>query len=409
MRIEINKIGALPIPTLLNYAFLALVLLLGFLSMVFNISGIHFSLVVIMFCSVFLAINSKQNYLKFMLHTPILFWIIWCVYNFLNLMIIGVVNTDSFFYFVLSKLAYPILTMTIVYFEGCKNLKRTSTIVLSVMSFYVIGGLLFQGDATREGWGDDERGGGVMGNALPLNACILTFFSLFGYFNGWISKKLLCLLLVSSLAAIFIVATRKAIGGWCLIVLMSLFKNFDVRKPSTLFKLFLLLVAICVAYQYVMDYTHLGERIKGTEEQGEYMNESDVEQLNFLGDRALQYVMAWDLFLENPITGIGLFNFQIVADFPFVLHSEYMVQLCECGIIGSVFFLCFMGGLIAKIINMYKHNSGLFLLFVGGILCMLFINVTAWTYQGCAYFAMYGVILASCRQQTANVKHLAEN
>lgn len=400
MKIDIKKSGVLNASTILNYIFIALVLTSDYLFAGLGIPGVYSFLEFIMFGMVFYAFFSKKNYLKVMLLTPILFWTIWVVYNYINWKQIGIVNAEFPHQFVLSSFVYPILTMSIVYYEGCKNLKRTTTVVLAALAVYVIGGLLFQGDndTTRGVWDDTERGGGVLGNALPLNACILTFFSIFAYFKGWVNKKWLCLLLVFSLASIFFVATRKALAGWLFIVFMPFLSNFDFRKPSSLYKLVLLIGVIYMAYQYVIEETYLGERLMQTAEQGEESNESDVEALNFLGDRALQYIMAWDFFGENPITGIGLYNFQVVADFPMALHSEYMVQLCECGIIGSVLYLLFMSGLIAKIMIIYNRNSKLFFVFVGGILCILSFNFTAWTYQGTAYFAMYGIILASCQK-----------
>lgn len=107
------------------------------------------------------------------------------------------------------------------------------------------------------------------------------------------------------------------------------------------------------------------------------LTESEFEALNYLGDRAAQYMLAWDLFLEYPITGIGLKNFSVMANYPFVLHTEYMVQLCECGIIGSALYLLFMGGLFKTVFRIWKSNGRLFYICLGGLLCMLFLNFTA--------------------------------
>jgi hypothetical protein len=401
---QINKKSrTLENSTLLNYAYLVLLLTQGFLSQVLGIGGMFSAVMVLLGLSVFFAINSKYSYLNLMKTTPIVFWTLWVCYNFINWKLVGLYNEEgSPLQFILSRFVYPIVTMSIVYYEGGRNMKRTTLVVLVALAIYVFGGLFLEGvvQPAKQAWEDSERGETSLGNHLPLTACIMAFFSIIASVKGWISKPWLFGLLAVSFAAIVYIATRKALMGWCLIVVMSLFTGFDLRKPSNFFKFLLLIGIFFLGYHYVMEDTYLGERIVDTHEQGEESNESDVEALNFLGDRAMQYYLAWELFLEHPITGIGLRNFSIMADFPLVLHSEYMVQLCECGIIGSVLYLLFMGGLIIKTVRLKRSNARLFYICLGGILCMLFINFTAWTYQGNAYFAMYGLILATYYHET---------
>lgn len=363
-----------------------------------------YSAVMVLLClSLFWAITSKHNYLNLMKATPIVFWTLWVGYNFINWKMAGIVSeTGGTMQFVLSNFVYPIITMSIVYYEGMRNMKRTTIVVVVALAIYVFGGLFLEGVVrpANQIWDDLERGETSLGNHLPLTACMMTFFSIIASVKGWISKKWLCVLLAVSFASIVYVATRKALVGWCIIAIMSMFTGFDLRKPSNFFKFLLLIGVIFLAYNYVIEDTYLGERIIYTQEQGEESNESEVKALNFLGDRAIQYLLAWELFLEHPITGIGLRNFSVVADFPFVLHTEYMVQLCECGIIGSSLYLLFMGGLFVSVFRLKRSNVRLFSICLGGLLCMLFLNFTAWTYQGNAFFAMYGLILAVCYHET---------
>lgn len=375
----------------------------GFLSQVLGIGGMSSAVMVLLGLSVFFAINSKYSYLNLLKTTPIVFWTLWVGYNFINWKLVGLYNEEgSPLQFILSRFVYPIVTMSIVYYEGIKNMKRTTLVVLVALAIYVLGGLFLEGvvQPAKQAWDESGRGETSLGNRLPLFACMLTFFSIMASAKGWINKKWLYILLAVSFAAIVYVATRKALMGWCVIVVMSLFTGFDLRKPSNFFKFLLLIGVFFLAYNYVMEDTYLGERIVYTEEQGEDSNESEVKALNFLGDRAMQYLLAWDLFLEHPITGVGLRNFSVLTNYPFVLHTEYMVQLCECGIIGSVLYLLFMGGLVVTVFRLKKSNGRLFYICLGGILCMLFLNFTAWTYQGNHYFAMYGLILATCYHET---------
>jgi hypothetical protein len=403
MKINNNSIKTLNSSTLLNYAYLTLLLTQGFLSYVLGFGGTYSAAMFLLGLSVFFALKSKHSYLSLMQTTPIVFWTLWVAYNFINWKLVGIVNVKGgTSQFVLSNFVYPIVTMSIVYYEGIINLKRTTLVVLVALAIYVFGGLLFQGlmGPVRQAWDGSERVGTILGNALPLAACIMTFFSIFASMKGWISKKWLYILLVVSFASIIYVATRKALVGWCIMVVMSLFSGFDLRRPSNFFKFLLLTGVFLLAYNYVMEDTYLGERLINIEEQGKNNNVSGVKALNIFGDRATQYFLAWNLFLEHPFMGIGLRNFSVKADYPFVLHTEYMVQLCECGIVGASLYLLFMAGIISRIIRIYKHHARLFFVCMGGILCVLFVNFTAWTYNINTYFAMYGLILAICYHET---------
>lgn len=397
------------VQTFFNYTFLTLIITQSIWISVLRISNIYTTIAVSLILSIFFALLAKQNYLKLMKTPPVLFWAIWVIYNYVNWKMIGIVNSDNPLQFVLASFVYPIMTMSIVYFEGRKNLRKTTLVVLVALAIYVMLGLLLQSDnGLPSNALGDSRDRSILGNELPLNACMMTFFAVVANTKGWISKKWLIALLAISLASIFFVATRKALGGWGIIVAMSFFTGFKLNKPSNFLKVLFLLVAFYLAYNYVMEDTYLGERLADTEEQGEESNQTNVKELNYLGDRAMQYALGWELFLENPISGIGLQNFQVVADFPFMIHSEYIVQICECGLIGAILYFLFMGGIMVKVVKNYnKKNSKVFFVCMGGILCILFINFTGWTYQGNAYFAMYGLILAVCYHEKKKKLELA--
>lgn len=205
--------------------------------------------------------------------------------------------------------------------------------------------------------------------------------------------------MVIALAAIFFTSTRKAIGAWAIGAFFLVLTKIDYRKPSNIFKFLFVALIAYVALQYVMHNTMMGQRFNEVEDASEaaMKNYEEVWWLKFVGDRALQYILGWELFLENPLTGIGLRNFMALTGFPVPLHSEYMVQLCEGGIVGSSIYLTFKYIIIKKVFVHKKrvsNNEGLILL--SGIAMILFLNLTSWSYEGVRYFIMYGLILAVC-------------
>jgi len=81
---------------------------------------------------------------------------------------------------------------------------------------------------------------------------------------------------------------------------------------------------------------------------------SATSELEMFDGRALQYVDGMEVFKENYITGIGLLNFMNIDQWGLALHSEYLVQLVECGIIGFFIFLFFHIYIIRKLVRFKK-------------------------------------------------------
>lgn len=395
-----NTQGRLEVSSLVNYLFLVFVLTKVFFANVLKANFLNTASILLLFMSIGYAVLSNRDYMRSLRVTPILFWALWVIYSYINWEVVGIRPEGKTINFVLSNFIYPIVIMCLVYYEGSKEPKRTTLVVIAALAAYVILGLLFQDNSVDNGW-EAERGGHQLGNSLPLNACVLTFFAVLAYAKGWIGKRWLMVILLLTLGIILFVATRKALVGWAIILGVSFFGRFKFEKPSDWLRVLLLLVAAIVAYNFLMNHTYLGVRMQETIEQGMEINETDVEALNYLGDRAMQYAWAWEEFLKHPLTGIGICNYQAVTGSYFRLHTEYMVQLCECGIIGAILFLLFVLGMFGKIFKSRSQGDNK-LLFVclGGLLCILSISFTAWTYSGCHYFAMYGMILALCHPTT---------
>ena len=117
-----------------------------------------------------------------------------------------------------------------------------------------------------------------------------------------------------------------------------------------------------------------------------------------MGDRAFFYIYGGDLFLKYPIYGIGLTNFPVYTGSELPIHSEYIVQLCECGIIGAVIYILFILSLLIPILRMIRNNhSPAFMICMGALMTVLFISFYTWTYSIPRYFLAFGIILSVCR------------
>ena len=138
------------------------------------------------------------------------------------------------------------------------------------------------------------------------------------------------------------------------------------------------------------------------EEVTNFLNGVDLpeEQKNILDEIILfddkKTLLALEMFLQNPWTGIGINNFCWQNNYheglPF--HTEYMVQLAECGIIGTLIFIVFYYGMLKRLLICYRKKLARkeVIILMATFFAFVVINLVAWTYTNANYFMMYGII-----------------
>ena len=99
--------------------------------------------------------------------------------------------------------------------------------------------------------------------------------------------------------------------------------------------------------------------------------------------RAIQYVNGLEVFYDNNITGIGLNNYKQFDEWNLVLHSEYLVQLVENGLIGFSLYIIFILSIINKLLKLrkiqaIKKESQIYLLYY---FCLIILSFGTWTYS----------------------------
>lgn len=327
---------------------------------------------------------------------PILIWFVWVLYVTVAWLWFGHNVTESFearsvprVTFVFTRFVTPFYAMLLTAYEMGRNENSLlKWILCCYLAFILLGTFCGASDIT-----DDGRVMSVLGNELPLGAMSMFFLASFMNMQGRLKSRYVVLLFLVAFLCILSAATRKAFIGLLIISLFWLIAKNKMYKPRYLLVLTIVLLLFYCGIQYVLDNTALGERFSGTDDAAEIYNTSGIPILNFLGDRAIFYIMGWEVFLEHPWFGIGVSNFQVETGYPLPIHSEYIVQLCEGGIIGSVLFILFYLNLLKCIMQVKKSNFGIYLLFLSLILTVLFINLTAWTYQFPHYFICFGLII----------------
>ena len=381
-----------------SYLFIALAILERPLVVKFGLNGIHVIAEITMLLATIEYVWERGFRAAFS-SFPVVIWGIWIAYSLVNWYFFSEVRNPSLYepLYTLKRFMLPISMLIIAYFEGNRNLNKLLKFILMIMSLYIIIGLVFQNSAV--GVSIEERGGELLGNELPLVACVMSFFAFLAYRRRMIPFWIVVFLNVLVLTAIFSMATRKALGAWLIIFVFSVMASVSNRKPSTIIVMILVVLGLYWGYGYVMDNTIMGQRMGMIEYASSgYLNDNSSLFLRAMGDRAIFYTSGWKLFTENPINGIGITNFVAYNLSDNRIHSEYMVELCENGILGTMLYVVFMLSIINSVFRSFRYEQReIVMVCLGGMVAILFISFYAWTYDVVYYFLLYGVVLSVCR------------
>ena len=326
-----------------------------------------------------------------------LIWGVWILYNIILSRVKGFdMGGISFPIWAINSLIKPFITMLVAYNTFRMDSDRTiKSLFYCWLVFVAIGIVTMQGH-TRDVMGEDvTRQSNEMGNTFINASIFLLMFAFYALNKGLIKINIFIVACLIEILAIVLSGSRKGMLSIFIIFFMSYVgKKTDMSMKQLIRIGFIAMIAYLVV-QIIMTYTVAGLRIQAGLEEEEY---ADNWFLSKMGDRAFMYDYGWELFLENPLTGIGLQNFrwQNALGIELALHTEYMVQICECGIIGSVLFLIFYYGMAKRIVLLLisganKQDTFVLLATFIGFLMMSFF---AWTYTGIYYFIFFGFIYA---------------
>lgn len=159
---------------------------------------------------------------------------------------------------------------------------------------------------------------------------------------------------------------------------------------------------LCVVYYLTFQNTNVGVRLLSTMDQEKSMVFTTGTFLDMFGDRGIYYYLSYLNIKENPLTGIGLYNFMYYNNFPVTIHSEYLIHFCEGGIIGGVIYVLFLKQLYKGVVNNFKiYKNPESIIIVLSFVAYLFVCFSA---RGLYYEHFYS-ILGLCMAKSLNVKY----
>lgn len=221
---------------------------------------------------------------------------------------------------------------------------------------------------------------------------------------GWLT---IVIFTIPLLTAILGCGSRNGLVLFFIYIVSLITGNLLQKKQTSkqLFLLFLMSVIGYVVITYILDNTMVGERLLSTKAQSEANNLGTGTVLDKMGDRGIYYYIGWFNFIDNPIAGIGLYNFANYNDFPYPIHSEYLIHFTEGGIIASVLYLYFIFNIITILIEYYKNRDktlGVVLLFM--FVAYLVVGVSAREFNINQFYPIIGICLASIYSYKLSVR-----
>lgn len=247
------------------------------------------------------------------------------------------------------------------------------------------------------GFSVDRADLAINANEIALNAS-LTYGLV--HLNGvyhYQSKLKTFLLSLVPFITVLMTASRM---GFAIVVFITMFTIIGHSKRKSIRFKFLsvilcLLVGLC--FSLIVSNSEVGARYESTlSTTDEYDDLKTGTVLDYLGDRGFQYYASWNLFCENPVTGIGFMTWAKYNPTGHVCHSEYLFQYLENGLIGFILYCMFLV-LIYKQFKLKANYNGDKSIMMALFISILFADVVLWTYSSFAVFAVFAILSCSSK------------
>lgn len=328
-------------------------------------------------------------------------WLLWIVYSIINTYINGFSMVDQQFpLWAHHHLIFPFIVMLITYQTVFYDWKRTSKALLTFFVIYFILGTIEM--ESIESYDVGTRSSNELGNTFLNSLFLLLTFSAIIYVTRRIRLFWLVVIGVLVSYVMLISGERKGVIALIIIIFGICIAINGARNLRAVVSYIALAIIAYASFDLLMDNTSFGLRMTESIKNTNYQNSVF---LTLMGDRAIQYVEGWEFFLQHPWTGIGVRKFAEInsywTDGGGLLHTEYMVQLAECGIIGSIMFIVFYYGMLKRLFHhvQNKEHKKVLMILRATFVAIIVLNFVAWTYDNVNYFMIYGFIYAFCEME----------
>ena len=362
----------------------------------FHLPGKHFfGDVIFIIPFIYYAQNKKFQHIA--ISFPLVIWMLLTVYHFVNGICNNVPSVDVMDLIHGFKIYACIV---IVAYWACIDFKKTTRIlIISFLARCLVGLLL---TLMFGGMDFDDRMTGMGGSATQTGQAAAITGVFIVYYNVIKKCDLTKNILLFSIPFMVVILTQSR--NSLAMLLISVFTTAIMyanrsRKMSivkSLLASFLLIALMYLSLSLFMESAFMERAISVTEKSehdlARYYSTGTIFD-TILGDRIVYYITGWRLFLTKPLTGIGMWNYLYLTHGVYPLHSEYMVHLCEGGIIGFTIWSLFNVTIFWIIIKKIKEQK-LKVAALSSMFVLLFCGLYAREFFSEWFFPVYGLIIS---------------
>lgn len=341
-----------------------------------------------------LLLNGKR-FTNLQLKKPIIFWLFWCLYAFLNYYIHPHNIQPMTVFDLYGKIFIPLIVMVVVVLEYEQNANRLLWLCFITHAVYMLLGYYFDSGILNRI--DEEEN--QLGNAYAINSSFTLFYLILLNRTKRINLVWFVILTVVIMMTLAMTGTRKAFGAGMVFLVFWLLSLLKLKKVGSWIIVVVFLWVGFWGYNQLMENTFMGQRMEYLEEQRENLLPPGApEFLSVFGDRAGHYYYGWFLFLEHPLFGVGAGQAHVNQDFRTQLytHTEYIAQLADQGIVGFLLFAVFYSWIIVNLFRRVLSDKEIGMCMFGGLAAILFLSLTAWTWEFPIYFICLGFLIGFC-------------
>lgn len=365
----------------------------------FSLWVLHFDTagrIPLMFLGLYLITNYREV-IRYAKIKPLCFLSFSCIWSFINgyMKDSYVLKTSVEPFPLVSHILIPLLICLIATISFNSNFNRTLKVISRSLVFYAFLAIVF-----NRSMGGDERMSlqSININEIVLYCVVGVGLMFVRYVNGTLKRMELCTTIFPMIVCVM-AGSRMGLLSFFIICLALLVSKVDMSKPKNIIPLLLGLIIVYFSIDYILHNSFAGERILGTQDEmnDRYADLKTGTVLDLLGDRGLMYFYSWPYFIENPITGIGIYNYIPNNVFGMRLHTEYATQYVENGLLGFIPFVLFLSALTKKMHSIRKSvvgqtNYSSATMIMGLLISVLFSNMVLWSFDMYCVFCVYALV-----------------
>lgn len=306
---------------------------------ILNLGQGRLSFVSLIYIMVFVfLLCDNRRFFKIAFSWPMIIWAILTFYHLINATLKNVPEINYVDYLRGIKVYSSICIFT---FFLSINAKKTFKVV-----YYNLGLWLFLAFLVT-GYSSGQRLSGDIVIAVEFGKLSALMAIMGLYWKSMENEHLPSLLLKLAYPVVFVLLSQSRNAFGMIIIMFIGYYYTVVMRCKISIKQFVgaLIVGgvLLLSVKSVVDHTGLGDRFVDDIESAEVRAYRSGTFLDYItGERLIYYVNGIAIFMEHPLTGIGLDNYQNYINGDYPMHVEYFVHLAEGGLIAAFLWAIFI-------------------------------------------------------------------